>query len=422
MGNFNYNSLVSTLLHRPLSSEKFVLYPKVAGYSGEDMTEAERSAKYQAESQNTYNSPTNIRAVAITGNGVTVAYHRSMVVKGETSGHGIVLKTFKGIDGINKSVFDILTQKVTYNQKLQEYNMEKQINSNAKKPERVELKGNLIGVFSSPYVCSNIEEIYFDWTAMVCEEAAPYFPEFANDNAIANFLNKQEQPGVFSTGRLSDFFRAFNSGGVKELRKRFPRLKVVAMISRLDDIMTATRSLTHPTLMFHSSENIRASAAKHYSAKTWIESNMDIIEANGGLCLVSTFAGVMFEANPNFVVKDNQYKFDKLVLKAAVDRYAHNVKRLLQLRSNNFEEDTTTKQEQEHGQNKAEEAPKGPEVVTDEIEKILVTVAEENGDEAVKVVLLSATHGENITTIKNMFSSFTSTNRTRFSSLIGFKL
>ena len=38
--------------------------------------------------------------------------------------------------------------------------MEQQINPNAKEPDLIRIRGTGLGALSSPWVCSNIEEVY----------------------------------------------------------------------------------------------------------------------------------------------------------------------------------------------------------------------------------------------------------------------
>ena len=64
---------------------------------------------------------------------------------------------------------------------LSKYKMSQITGVAATEPINYKIDGNGIGIVSNPWVCNNIEEIYFDWTMLISAEVAPYFTDWCTN-------------------------------------------------------------------------------------------------------------------------------------------------------------------------------------------------------------------------------------------------
>jgi len=214
------NSLYKRAMHRPMTSDGFALYTKADGYAGtvEGESQAEQSENYRKHCNSTYNSPTNIRKVFITGKGVAVQYY-AIPISAKNNGTHWSFATFEEYFNL----FDTAFKMLTYQSDLAKYNMSKATGMKCVEPKRYKIDGNGIGIISHPWVCSNIEEIYFDWTMIMSAEVGPYFKEFCTASAYQAFMSKEEPAMEQNYSGIQAFFEQFNMGGTRNIRKRFPR-------------------------------------------------------------------------------------------------------------------------------------------------------------------------------------------------------
>lgn len=306
-----YNSVIANLMHNPISNSGFVLYPKVSDCNDteEINTQAEKDPVYQKESLTSFNSPTNIRRLFITGSGVLTVYYAAPIVNGRPSvtyvEHGYLNqdKPFK----IAQNIF-------SYEQERQAYLDQKTINKNATEPTRYEFTGNVIGVASSPYTCNNIEEIYFDWTALLSVDVAPFFLGIANDrNKLLACANKTTTFSMVKNDACAKMFWQFNNGGVRDIRKRFPRLRAVGLITNLADVIKAKECNFNDKLL-------SATTNTKELHKTWLELNAELIKASNSVCIISTLDDVKMP-NLEFKIKSERFKFDAEVLRPRIQKY-----------------------------------------------------------------------------------------------------
>lgn len=389
----NINSIVTQALHGPRSKDGFVLYPKVDGYNGEmeGGTKAEQSKIYSAQAQLNFNSPTNIRKVFITGRKCAVQYY-GVPRMGNGSGLHFTIRGYKGED-----LIDTANKICNYRSDFNKYQMSRSIDKGAVEPDRYNLTGNGIGVITTPYVCNNIEEIYVDWTIFCGEESLPYLGDYVSEQAFRAYITGNTKFSQTVNNVMRDYFMAFNSGGVKDLRKRFPRLRIIAMISKLDDILDA--GINKVDERFSDVEK-----ANH----TWYEANKELIMQSNSIVLMSVLDDIK-KYNENFIIKDNQYRYDDEVLKGLVSAFLTKIK--------------DAKRKQMYGEESAEskEADTNePEVVVDmcEEETYLNDILQKYGDGMTKKVLLAATNGMRVDELKKLFLQFSKKNRSKFADMI----
>jgi hypothetical protein len=213
MTTININSLISGLVHRPLSSEKYVLYPKVENYTGdmETKSKAEQSELFKRESSIFFNSPTNIRKLFISGEIVQVQYYGLIAANKKEVRH-LETRSFGA-----KTLKDFCIDNLKFEESMQRFLMSQVIDSKAKKPDKINIGGNGIGIASSPYTCNNLEEIYLDWTMLMSPEVIPYFRELFMDTPLdyifKAFASGSTEFSVIENNTMANVFTVFNLGG-----------------------------------------------------------------------------------------------------------------------------------------------------------------------------------------------------------------
>ena len=133
------NSLYKKAMHRPMTIDGFALYTKADGYSGtvEGESQAEQSEHYRKHCNSTYNSPTNIRKVFITGKGVAVQYYAKPISAKNNGTHW----SFNTFDE-HFNLFDTAFKMLTYQSDLAKYNMSKATGMKCEEPKRYKIDGN----------------------------------------------------------------------------------------------------------------------------------------------------------------------------------------------------------------------------------------------------------------------------------------
>lgn len=395
------NSMIKTALHRPLSKDGYPLYATVAGYKstgGNGDTEASKSDIWKKQSTVSYNSPTNIRKVFITGAGVTVQYYGAPIIN-KNSGDRWKTTRYPG-----KNLFDIASEIIQYQDKRNKYLMSKNIDPNAVEPDEYILTGNALGVLSNPYTCNNVEEVYFDWTILFSDDVKQYLPSISLPEAIMSFAMKTTGPQEIPSNEIVNFFGNCTSGGVKDLRKRYPRLRYIGFISNLQEV------LDHPN---HKVVD-RGFDSIEESAKTWYEVNRDLIAASGSYVLIGKTDNLP-KVVTDFTVKNTQYKYDQDKLKILIDQYLTKVKDYNRSKTYGSNNSSSSKQEEQAEQNEVTEAGA--------FEQRLLEIEATYGDKVLKNCLLFSVSGSGLKKdeLQSIFNSFTSKNRAKYKAMVGLK-
>ena len=190
--------------------------------------------------------------------------------------------------------------------------------------------GDVFSVFNSPYTLNNIEEIYLGNRVLMSEEfcsKAIRFGVFPNIQYIQDILSGNIEAVSVNNSSLIKMFMAlaFNEGdkvtyGNNPSRK-FPRLKIIAFISRLDSIMYSNK-------VYYNTINSKVDDYRNSrESRTFFEETRDIraqIIPNS-VDVVSTVD--YGRENLEFKIKDNQYVFDRFILRDRVDRYKGAIRR-----------------------------------------------------------------------------------------------
>lgn len=396
----SFNSKILTAMHRPVTKEGYVLYPKIKGYTGnEEMnTKAEADESYKKASEVTFNSPTNIRRLFITGNRVMVHYYARMVVSGKVYNSLVSTHTYEG-----ESIFDIARNIFSYAEDEAKYVAERTINKNAVKPTQYEVTGNVIGVAANNYACNNLEEIYFDWTALLSQDVAPYFQDIAGDrNKMLACANKQTQLSESVNDNCARMFADFCSGGVKDIRKRFPRLRVIGLISNLDDVITNAGMQNHTSLL---SEKTKRKETYY----TWFQVNQQLIKQTNSVCILSILRDLKIP-NREFRIKNETYKFDAEVLKGRISEYLETLTELSRTTSEPIKVsiEKTDEPVEDIGSSEMGEA-----------EQVIMDLLNTAGEPTVKKLFIIVTNNKPKSVIDELVNSFTSTNKQRLKKLMG---
>lgn len=395
--HISLNSLYKKAMHRPSTKDGFTLYTKTEGYNGtmEGESSADKSEDYKRMSSIHYNSPTNIRKVFITGKGITVQYYTPFISTKQVPRWNHV--------ALEKDLFKIAEKKLTYNDDKNMYEYSKIANEKVSEPIKYKVAGNGIGIFANPWVCNNIEEIYFDWTMLISDDVGPYFQEFATREWYTNFITGQYGPQeIQNYNALKAFFMQFNSGGIRELRRRFPRLKVIAMISKLEDV------LNHPSMQ---KVDLEFSSLEE-STKTWYAVNRELVAASGSVVLHIGLEQDLEKPNKNFTVKSNQYKFDYDKLDSVIKSYLTKIEDAKRARYGSATD--------------SDEADAEEDLAVDfeieEIEQKFLDIEQQYGEKTLKYALIYAFRGTdeiNGAELKHIFESFSKPNRKRMAAMVG---
>lgn len=411
----NINQIVYKELHRPQVTDGdsvFPVYTKVDGYRGNQYdTKAESSMKYKNRAKTHFNSPNNIRKLYFTHNKIYIDYYKSPGVKQLN----LPIQTQASL---STDLLDILPKMASYKSDMSKYMMEKNINPHAKGPDQYILDGNVIGVINQVYTCNNIEEIYFDWTYLFSSSmqqllASSGLGALVGESAMLAMLNGQQ----FSNNTLnkSDIWKsafinnAFNKDEIvkvmnnpSKLRDKYPRLKVIAMVNNLGDIISqSTRSYSLMTEL------------KNGGADTWMVTNANLINNSGSIMIV-TLLGDIPKLNPKFVTQDNAYVFDKEFSKW-IDTYAKAIEahaRQVKYGTINPEEDSSTDSDSDI-------------LSINEVEQRMLEIESEVGQEVFKKILIGTTKVGSqfkVVDLKSLFRTFTKSNRTRWAKVIGLTL
>lgn len=171
-----------------------------------------KTDKWKAASENTYNSPRNIRRIFLGENKTVVHFYKP--IKRTTSGGNL------NTSCVNQTSFST------------KISIEDFVNSLRGKASeaRVRIKGEKTGISAmNDWSIKNIEEIYVDWTGVATRAYAEVV------------LKIQGLHGISSSNIVKSIFytelgimAGNDSNNMPNWRKKFPRLKVVGLVRNLD--------------------------------------------------------------------------------------------------------------------------------------------------------------------------------------------
>lgn len=364
--NKNLDTIIAQAIHGP-KVDSIPLYARIDGQQeiGFRKVEGGKSEKWEKACIRTFTSPTNIRKVFISGHKVVVQLYKPIMLKGKPDTNGC-WREFKLDDDNN--LYKIAMDSLNYNQNLSRYYMEKNINKDAKEPDRIVIKGTGLKALSHPWVASNVEEVYFDWTLLVSET---YLNSGLGCNEILrDYLNGKR--GFIKNDLALNMFVLANGLDVKDIRNRFPRLRCVGLISELGKILDMDFDRGKPGI-----DNLED------WKKLWIlrEKNIELIKQSKSLMMVNELNDVS-ELNTNFSLRTGIYKFDRDILSPFVDDLTRRVNEYLKGLRKVQKEESTQKSK---------------------LEILLDEIVAQNGEVEAKKVLLLALSGCKMDEIDKVF-------------------
>lgn len=192
----NLDSIIQSRVHQP-RVDGVPIYARVDGIAemGEGKV-AVKSPKWEETVRKSRNSPDNIKRVFITYKGVYVHYYRP-------------------ITGIKSNSLKV-------EKELKEINLMEARQHIENNTGQYHVKGTGISALVKPWVCSNIEEVYFDWSLLLSDDIHGMFGHIQPNQVTKEFVER-----LFSEICLK---------GINDASKRFPRLRVVGYVYNLADM------------------------------------------------------------------------------------------------------------------------------------------------------------------------------------------
>ena len=318
----NLNSAINKAMHRPITKTgEYTLYTKYNDSSSAEnsqMTEAEKDAEFIEKSKSNFNSPTNIRRVFVTNRKVYVHYYCPYIINNSPTGKYVSEVDLVPVPGNKEvSLYEVAESMAMFS----EYNyafkngMGRAASTMfAEEGKKIyKTTGTLINILSSYYACNNIEELYFDWTLLMSNELEAYLPAThkitSNRQILNNWVNSPEYRKNYDKFMISLMSEILDLRTEDDIKKKFPRLKAIGIISNLDAIMR------NPSVI-----NSQGLLKSRTDTKSWLEVNDELIQRSNSIVQISII-NMSSAPNYTFKVKDQQYKFDHDYLKDYVDKY-----------------------------------------------------------------------------------------------------
>lgn len=387
--NKNLDSIVYQAINGP-KVDGIPMYSRLDGNQEESFNKSiNKSVKWEKASKTTYTSPTNIKRVFISSTKIVIQTYKPAIIKGVADSKGTWREV--SLAGDN-NISEIIIKALNYNQDLSKYYMEKQINKEAKEPDKVILKGTGLGAISNPWVLSNIEEIYFDWTLLATENNRNLG---IGCNELLEQYIKGKRGYISGEVALNMFLRA-NSANIKDIRNRFPRLRVVGLISELSKILDAK----------HDKGRVDLSNLEE-SIKLWVESetNIELIKQSKSMIMINKLDKDIPKYNTKFSLRDGIYKFDRDILKNYFESYEEKVKEFTRIKK-----DTTIE--------KSSIEIKDTRTEKSELEVLLDNLVRERCLADAKSVLLLSFAGSTVNEIEEVFMEMSTEGEKKYKALI----
>lgn len=294
----NADVLIAQAINRPCV-DKIPLYTRVDGGNDTGFSGSSKTEKWLKASDNNYNSPTNIRKVFITGDKVVTQLYRPIKKSGAFDTAGC-WREYK-MTG-TQNLFKCVESQVKYESNMRKYYMEKQINRDAEEPVYMEITGKGLRALSHPWVLSNIEELYFDWTLLAAEGNKN--DDIKCSEILSACLNRKK--GNVRDAFPLNLFLSANEDKSLDWRSKYPRLKCVALISNLKFVLRNNFDRGKPGI-----DSIEDSLILWYQR----EKNLELIKNSNSLFIVSDDIRDKSDANKfRYSLREGIYKYDRDVL------------------------------------------------------------------------------------------------------------
>lgn len=357
----NLDRVIASMVHHP-KIDGMPLYARVDGAveTGDNSISAAKSPKWEEASLRSYGSPDNIRRVFITYKAVYV--HLFRPVKG-----------VKNISLYRSTLFQTPFDEILRSMQ------------SGEKEYRV-INTGLAALFK-PWVCSNIEEVYFDWGILLSETVM--------NLGMGNLYNTLTTPGAkVASDVVRNLFTLSAGKGAKELSERYPRLKIIGYVQLLEEIYKSVGT----KLGGRTTEG---------SLTNWanIEEVRSILMGNRGVTSLHLVQKSSTTLNTKFSVKDGIYKFDKEVLRDYFESLKHQMEVYRKQQLHRADTD------------KKEQILKKADAIKSAIEKGMDEVYLLEGMQGTKILLKIATAGLSKEEIGEIYSGLSSQGKERYKSI-----
>lgn len=362
----NLDKLVAKRVHAPRVDD-IPIYARVSSTT-EDVG-GTKTKKWENTVKTAYTSPDNVKRVFITYKGVYVHLHQP--IKG-VSNKGLRLEKEYGAD-----VNVIQIAKCFQNPQPEIGNT-------------YLVKGTGLNALVFPWVCSNVEEVYFDFTLTLSDDFAGKFD--------------RTQLRTPTPNEIEWMFRLGCSDGGIEVQKRFPRLRVVGYASNLEDIYKATSGKSG----VDSIEDLK---------KPWCVNDYFKSELGKGKAAIWKIPGTP-DLITSYSLKSNIYCYDAEILQGyfedlvkKIDKYKAEQVAKIRAEKQEQTEDTTTGTTNKQEQNIIEK--KGV------FEKMLDEIYARQGAEKTESCIKISIQGIPKSEIKVLYSGLTTEGKQKYGQYLG---
>lgn len=204
--NFNIDKVIGQAIHKPQrKSNKEPLYLRLE------------------ENGNIYSSPTNLRAIVVSG--------EMTLTKTWLNPNGVSTNVFVStpvVDGKDDkyTLSEVKELLMSYNQRRMEYANAKANGIEADEPERITINGTGLKCITNPLVCNNIETVVFTNDIMISSN-------LSGDRVIGSLLNGNKLTENNEAVVKTLFKTLAGLSSIQDIPKRFPLLKRIIYISNL---------------------------------------------------------------------------------------------------------------------------------------------------------------------------------------------
>lgn len=361
----NLDKLISTMIHFP-KVDGIPLYTRVDSEIDDAIrNQLNKSPKWVEYSKRIYGSPDNIRRIFITYKGVYVHLYKPVIGVKDRS---LVRKTLFSVP------FDVIYNNIVSSSMF-----------NTKREYTVRQLG--LRALYKPWVCSNVEEVYFDWTIFLSEDV--------KNLGYGDLMNYYKASGVGKVEPILTLFQAACLSDGCKLEDRFPRLRCFGYVSHLEDLYNSI-PLKPGT---DSIEDL---------SKPWYMNDLFISAVKSGACIAAIYdvPGVP-KLNTKYSLKDGIYLFDREVLK---DYFVALEERIKQYQK--------SKQLSEIDKQKAELIRKVKSTKSS-LELMIDEIYVKEGAEQARIALKLAFDGLKKSEVESILNEMSSEGKERYSKILG---
>jgi hypothetical protein len=297
----NLNKIVSTRIHTPRVDGN-PIYARVDGGMDTGDKDSGKTEKWSRVVANSYTSPDNIRRVFITCRAVYTHLYQPI--------YGYKDKSLRIEKKMGADFVSLLSARFEQGIAL---------------PCRV--KGNGLSAIYKPWVCSNIEEIYFDSTLLLSEDIFPGGREYID--SITEYGSC-----ALPVESIQELFMRYCMDGVTDISSRYPRLRAIGHIALLSDIY----------------DNFDYDSK---SGRVWADNEIvmgEVQEHRANVCLVGSGKEMIGRKS----LKSNIYMFDRNVLENYFEKLSSIAMEQSRSNSEKISTEKSVNNDGEKGLNKSE--------------------------------------------------------------------